>query len=220
MSLTLQILSGLRTGETLQIEKPISVGREAEISFDDLKMSKIHAIFDFDPSLGWVLKDPGSKNGVLVNGHKTQQQLLSEGDVIELGATQLRVTSVASSWKPILNQILIDTLEVAKNLQSPLKPFRTLPILTVVQGPQTGEKYVLEYGPRTIGGDCDDILLFEPNCPDVAFTITPTAPGALFETKYAQVVRLNGGMDAKKLLKNSDQIFIHNTVIEISFVNT
>ncbi len=220
MSLTLQILSGLRTGEILQIEKPISIGREAEISFDDLKMSKVHAIFDFDPTVGWLLKDPGSKNGVVVNGHKTEQHLLSESDLIELGATQFRVTAVASSWRPILNQLLLESMDSAKDLASPLKPFRTLPILTVVQGLQTGEKYILEYGPRTIGGDCDDILLFEPHCPDAAFTITPTSQGALFETKYAQVVRINGGMDAKKLLKNSDQIFIHNTVIEISFVNT
>jgi pSer/pThr/pTyr-binding forkhead associated (FHA) protein len=220
MSLQLQILSGPRLGDTLQIEKYTSFGREADISFDDLKMSKVHAIFDFDPGVGWLVRDPGSKNGVVVNGHKTLQHLLTQGDLIDLGTTQFRVESVVASWKPLLNQILLDSLKSAEDLPLPLAPFRTLPILSFIQGLQTGERHVLEYGPRSVGGECDDIVIFEPLCPDVAFTIAPSSQGALFETKYPQVVKINGTLEPKKILKNLDQIFIHNTIIEVTFVKS
>lgn len=220
MSLSLQILNGPRSNETLYIENPTTLGREAEISFNDPKMSKIHAIFEYDMGVGWLLKDPGSKNGILVNDHKTKQHLLSPGDIIDLGATQFRVVSVATTWKPLLNQLLLESLDTVKNHPMPLMPFRTLPVLSIVQGLQTGEKHLLEYGPRSIGGDCDDIILFEPKCPDIAFSVVPTAQGALFETKYPQIVKLNGTSELKKVLKSTDQIFIHNTVIEVSFVST
>lgn len=220
MSLSLQVLSGPRTNETLHIENPTTLGREAEISFNDPKMSKIHAIFEYDLTVGWLIKDPGSKNGILVNDHKTQQHLLSPGDLIDLGATQFRVLAVNATWKPLLNQLLLESLDIAKNQPLPVSPFRTLPVLSIVQGLQTGETHLLEYGPRSIGGDCDDIILFEPKCPDIAFSIAPSVQGALFETKYPQIVKLNGTSELKKVLKNADQIFIHNTVIEISFVST
>lgn len=220
MSLQLQILSGPRLGDTLQIEKYTSFGREADVSFEDLKMSKVHAIFDFDPAVGWLVRDPGSKNGILVNGHKTLQHLLTQGDLLDLGTTQFRVESVVASWKPLLNQILLDSLKSAEDHPLPLAPFRTLPILSFVQGLQTGERHVLEYGPRSVGGECDDIVVFEPLCPDVAFTVVPTPQGALFETKYPQVVQINGTVEPKKILKNLDQIFIHNTIIEVTFVKS
>jgi hypothetical protein len=220
MSLSIQILKGSRYGETIQIDKTTSLGRAADIVFDDPKMSKIHIIFELDRVLGWILKDPGSKNGVLVNGNKSKQHLLIEGDLIEFGETQLRVASVASFWKPVLNQLLLESLDWARNAPMEISVFRTIPVLSVVEGLQTGEKFVLEYGPRLIGGECEDIQLFEPHCPDVAFEVSPSAKGVVFQTKYPKVVRLNGLEESKKILKNDDRIQIHNTVIQVSFLNT
>ncbi len=39
---------------------------------------------------GWTLRDLGSKNGVIVNGERTAQRVLSDGDWIEVGETFLR----------------------------------------------------------------------------------------------------------------------------------
>jgi hypothetical protein len=220
MSLSIQVLSGSRYGETLQIDKTTSLGRAAQLMFDDPKMSKVHVIFELDRVLGWVLKDPGSKNGVLVNGNKIKQHLLIEGDLIDIGATQLRVAAVASFWKPVLNQLLLESLDSARNAPLELSVFRTIPILTIIEGLQTGEKYILEYGPRQVGGECDDIQLYEPHCPDIAFEIAPSPRGVVFQTKYPQIVRLNGSEEAKKVLKSDDRIYIHNTVIQVSFLNT
>ena len=220
MSLTLQILTGHRNGETLHLDKTTSLGREAEITFNDPKMSKVHAILEFDPAIGWVLRDSGSKNGVRVNDFKTEQHLLGNGDIIDIGTTQMRVASVSASWKPLLNQLLLETLDRSKNTPLKLVPFRSYPTLTIVQGQQAGEKHLFEYGPRSLGGNSNDIILFEPKCPDIAFVISPNSLGALFETKYPQIVKINGAAEQKKVLKNSDQISIHNTVIDIHFVNT
>jgi pSer/pThr/pTyr-binding forkhead associated (FHA) protein len=220
MSLTLQILTGHRNGETLHLEKTTTLGREAEISFNDAKMSKIHAILEFDPTIGWVLRDSGSKNGVHVNDLKTEQHLLGTGDIIDIGTTQIRVATVSASWKPLLNQLLLDVLDRSKNEPINLVPFRSFPTLCIVQGQQAGEKYLFEYGPRAVGGNSYDVILFEPHCPDIAFVISPSTQGALFETKYPQIVKMNGAAEHKKILKDSDQISIHNTVIDIHFVNT
>ena len=39
---------------------------------------------------GWTLRDLGSKNGVIVNGERTSQRVLADGDWIEVGETFLR----------------------------------------------------------------------------------------------------------------------------------
>ncbi|CAN5430291.1 hypothetical protein BH11MYX1_BH11MYX1_49800 [soil metagenome] len=48
---------------------------------------------------GWTLRDLGSKNGVVVNGERTGQRVLSDGDWIEVGETFLRfrVVKLAAS---------------------------------------------------------------------------------------------------------------------------
>jgi hypothetical protein len=219
MSLTLQILTGHRYGETLVLEKDTSIGRLADISFDDVKMSKVHVIFEMDRILGWFVKDQGSKNGLVVNGQKTESHLLEESDLIEVGSTQLRVASVSAFWKPLLNQTLIDAFDSVRNLTSNLYPFRTIPTLRFIQGIQAGQELVLEYGPRKAGGESEDIQLFEPYCPDLAFELTANNQGIWFKTKYPKVVSINDKESARKLLKKGDRIKIHNTIIEVDFLN-
>jgi hypothetical protein len=221
MSLQLQVLSGHRYGDSLVFEETTSVGRMADVSFDDAKMSKIHAIFELTPLLGWMVRDDGSKNGMLVNNERTTEKLLEEGDLLEIGATQFRVSSVSSIsalWKPQLNQLLIEALDKVKNGELTLYPFRQIPVLTFVQGIQTGEKFILPYGPRFFGGECEDIQMFEPLCPDHAFELRRNSKGVLFFTNYPKIVRLNKKEIDKKVLKKGDQIHIHNSVIEVDFL--
>jgi hypothetical protein len=219
MSLTLQVLTGHRYGETLTLETTATVGRLADISFDDPKMSKIHAVFEMDRILGWFVKDHDSKNGIVVNGRNLDSHLLEESDLVEIGSTQLRVASVSAFWKPQLNQMLIDAFDSVRNHESTLYPFRTIPALYFIQGIQSGEKYVLEYGPRIIGGESQDIQLFEPLSPDQAFELTANNQGVWFKTKYPKIVLLNDTETPRKLLKKGDRIRIHKTIIEVDFLN-
>lgn len=219
MSLSLQILNGDRYGETLVLEKSSSLGRQADVSIEDPKMSKTHVVFELDKMLGWFIRDQGSKNGMIINGARSESHLLSEGDMIEIGLTQLRVASVSAFWKPTLNQVLIDALDGVKNAPMAAYLFRTIPVLNFIQGLQAGKSLVLEYGPRQAGGESEDIILFEPRCPDQAFEISASGQGIQFKTDYPQIVQLNQQEVKKKLLKKGDQIHIHNTIIEIDFLN-
>jgi hypothetical protein len=219
MSLTLQVLTGHRYGETLVLDSTATIGRLADLSFDDSKMSKIHAVFEKDRILGWSVKDHTSKNGIFVNGSAKESHLLEESDLIEIGSTQLRVASVSIFWKPQLNQLLLEAFDSVRNQALSVYPFRTIPALYFVQGIQAGEKYVLEYGPRRAGGESEDIQLFEPLCPDMAFEVTANNQGVWFNTKYPKIVLLNETESPRKLLKKGDRIRIHKTIIEVDFLN-
>lgn len=219
MSLSLQIITEERFGESLVLESSTSIGRSADVSFDDPKMSKIHAFFELDHNLGWLVKDNGSKNGVLVNGTFIDSHVLLEDDIVEIGSTHLRVMAVSAIWKPQLNQLLIDAFDSVKNKPLTAYPFRNIPSLHIIQGLQAGEKYVLEYGPRRAGGECDDIQLYEPFCPDLAFELSADIDGVWLETRYPQVVLVNEKPSEKILLKKGDRIRVHKTVIEVDFLN-
>src|SRR5882724_3517007 len=59
-----------------------------ELKIADPRMSSVHA--RLDGALGrWRVSDLGSKNGVRVNGQAVREQLLADGDLLELGHTLL-----------------------------------------------------------------------------------------------------------------------------------
>jgi DNA-binding NtrC family response regulator len=59
-----------------------------ELLLADPEMSRQHARLVQGPG-GWEIHDLGSKNGTLVNGERVNQASLTDGDVIEVGATLL-----------------------------------------------------------------------------------------------------------------------------------
>lgn len=64
-------------------------GEDSHIVIDDQMASRSHAHIRPSPQ-GWVLEDLGSTNGTRVNGFRTTAQLLSDGDVVKIGATEFR----------------------------------------------------------------------------------------------------------------------------------
>jgi len=86
-----------RNGEVLHRHRapalPIRIGRAYDNDFilDDEYAAAHHALIEAAPDGGLVLRDLGSRNGV-VHGRKRVQQLLLSGDtVVRLGHTSLRV---------------------------------------------------------------------------------------------------------------------------------
>lgn len=91
MKVQLRVLSGSRSGDTLVFSSDyISIGRhpESDLQFDpqhDLDVSARHAAI---VSVGerWMLRDLGSRNGTLVNGHRiTGDAALDDTDHISFG---------------------------------------------------------------------------------------------------------------------------------------
>lgn len=219
MSLTLEFLTGERVGQTVTLEDNASIGRQGDIPVPDAKLSKIHAFLKMEGALGWLIEDNNSKNGLRVNEKKTDSCLINTGDIIEMGETQLKVTSCSVFWRPLLNQLIIESIDNVKNEPMTVKAFHSIPVLKFIQGIQYGQSYILEYGPREVGGESEDIQLFEPLCPDIAFEIKHHANGVQFTTQYPKIVKINNRALQTKLLKKGDKISIHNTVIEVDFLN-
>jgi len=84
----------LENGDELTLEAIVSIGRHPDctITLADTAVSRRHA--ELRPALGGhLLVDLGSTNGTLVNGVPVVQHLLGDGDVIGVGAHQLRYRS-------------------------------------------------------------------------------------------------------------------------------
>lgn len=69
----------------------VVVGRLAEcgIALTDVNVSRRHAAFVREGA-GWAIEDLGSTNGTRLNGQPVTHTRLRDGDLVEVGATQLR----------------------------------------------------------------------------------------------------------------------------------
>lgn len=72
-------------GERLVIGRLV----ECEITLTDANVSRRHAAFVREGD-GWAIEDLGSTNGTRLNGEPVRHARLRDGDVVEVGATQLR----------------------------------------------------------------------------------------------------------------------------------
>ena len=100
MKVTLQIIKGPETGRTFEFTEPSTfiIGRGGKdravhfkLSQDDPYVSRQHFMLEIAPPRVY-LKDLDSTNKPAVNGIAAVEQELKDGDVIEVGYTQLRVS--------------------------------------------------------------------------------------------------------------------------------
>ena len=61
----------------------------SDITLDDINASRTHAELRLEPQGVWVISDLGSMNGTYVNGRSITQAMLSNGDRIVIGSTDL-----------------------------------------------------------------------------------------------------------------------------------
>lgn len=90
-----EILNGARQGQRVDVPEgpPRTIGRDTDADIavpEDPWLDPVHAAFVWDRG-SLVLKDLGSQHGVYVNQEWTAERALAEGDLVQLGATLLRV---------------------------------------------------------------------------------------------------------------------------------
>jgi diguanylate cyclase (GGDEF)-like protein len=70
--------------------RPVDIGRaaEADLSIDDVAVSRRHAVIDARGK-GFAVSDLDSTNGLFVNGVRTQHHELRDGDRIQIGTTTI-----------------------------------------------------------------------------------------------------------------------------------
>jgi len=76
---------------TLRERSPATLGRgeQCSVPIPDPHMSRVHAEVLVVAGVATV-RDLGSSNGTFVNGRRVQQQALKNGDVITVGAQEIR----------------------------------------------------------------------------------------------------------------------------------
>lgn len=102
MSRRLIVSGGSRPLE-LQLVGTMIVGRDpaCEISEQtDPLLSRRHAAFSAD-SRDVVVRDLGSRNGILVNGVKTPESKLRNGDVVQIGHLQVRYVDEVGPFRDV-----------------------------------------------------------------------------------------------------------------------
>ena len=100
-SAELEVLSGSKPSPGTCVEIPITglrIGRseKEDVTLSDASASRHHADVIRQGGVH-ILRDPGSANGLYVNGTRTKEHTLSHGDVIRIGDTELRFVSKVAS---------------------------------------------------------------------------------------------------------------------------
>src|SRR5579859_986520 len=83
------VLAGGTVGQMYKIAgQEMYIGRasDAEIRVDDEGVSRRHCRVAQTPNNQVILVDLGSTNGTYVNGHKISEQVLRDGDKVQVGA--------------------------------------------------------------------------------------------------------------------------------------
>ena len=92
---------------------------EADICFPENRISRIHAeIRQWDRDL--VIKDMNSRNGLLVNGVRTDVAVLKAGDIITIGGHEFAVEQEATKGTTTIVR------EVTQEIESSKKGYRTI----------------------------------------------------------------------------------------------
>jgi pSer/pThr/pTyr-binding forkhead associated (FHA) protein len=88
----LVFVTGSRAGDQLRLPDAgvwlLGRGEDVQVHIDDAASSRHHAEIVADAN-GVVVRDAGSKNGVVINGRLMQSRRLRDGDELTVGATQI-----------------------------------------------------------------------------------------------------------------------------------
>lgn len=212
------LFSGLtfgRAGTTIEIQDPMISTSHARITKDDKGL--------------WFLVDNGSKNGIRSGQERVEYLELKPGVAFSLGPQEFVVKDDAPVTKPKAKkqgkywyEVLADYLSRnSKSFEDHVKSFQPLDpalVLEFVRGIQVNSKWVIGYGPRTIGSGSIDLPIWQPGAPANCFEIHPTAHGLLFTTQSPDVVLLNDQPVESKVLQAGDTIKIMDTIIEVDFL--
>jgi pSer/pThr/pTyr-binding forkhead associated (FHA) protein len=88
------VMRGFYEGLELPVDREwvvIGRGRSADLAIAEPTISRAHAAIGYGEE-GFFVQDLGSTNGTRVNGKREAQVPLHDGDEVQLGKLQLRVT--------------------------------------------------------------------------------------------------------------------------------
>jgi hypothetical protein len=229
MALMLRIGSGAKFGLRYRIREGIRIGRSSgDIKISDSKMSSLHAQIVLNPLGGFALQDNNSTHGIIVGEHRLRELTLELGVQFKLGRTLFEVieaeaapeeeVEIVVETEPSWESLLIKSLSILptrNKANSNIVSLKKLVHLSFVEGLEYEREVTLGYGPRKFGANPFGVELFEPGCPDEAFTIFCSDASIFFKTSHPQVVLLNNSSQESAVLKPGDEIRIGQTLMKV-----
>ena len=231
MRLKLECLEGPRKGDQFTIREEVTVGRRAELSLRDKKASSTHARIFLDSEGLPAVEDLSSANGTKLNGKKIEAPTtLHEGDIIGIGGTLLKVLEIGKahlagetessndSWAATIEKLLLKSQTARKKTGSPKAFFPPIEI-SVKQGLQAGQSWVIGFGPRKFGRWGADFILHDDAAPDLAFELIPQDNGgAQLRPSGDEKVLVNKQSGSAFSLQTGDQISVGNIILSVEFL--
>jgi hypothetical protein len=110
----LEILDGEKAGTVVPLgEGRVQIGRrpDNDVVIPDEKCSGHHATVEFEDGRH-VLRDSGSTNGTMIDGHRVTEVALSPGDVVQLG--RVRVRFRAEGQPADLGELRVERIDAAR----------------------------------------------------------------------------------------------------------
>src|SRR6266542_3156334 len=79
-------------------DQPVTIGRHSSnaVQLADQRASRYHCVIE-KSNEGLVVRDLDSSNGTMVNGRIIKSVRIGDGDVIQIGSTQLKVVAPRSA---------------------------------------------------------------------------------------------------------------------------
>ena len=92
----IEVTDGPQKGNKFNVPLPCTIGRrDAAIRIRDMTISKTHAALEVSEGK-IIFRDLDSTNGSIVNGKSVKEIELSDGDIVQMGNTALKIHFVAS----------------------------------------------------------------------------------------------------------------------------
>jgi diguanylate cyclase (GGDEF)-like protein len=119
------VLTGSQIGTMVQVKDGLVIGRgsDAGLMLPDDGVSRQHVRIKATPDGALIAEDLGSRNGMYVNGRRTESRVLKDGDKIRIGSTTILKFSHAdkleqSFQRQMHDAALIDPLTQIYNRRS------------------------------------------------------------------------------------------------------
>ncbi len=232
MALYLEIIEGEEKGQRFRVHDGVQIGRtQGQIRLKDPKASGLHAQVEKDGKGQLILIDKESFNGLRINAQKVKRIALLPGVTFQIGKTFFKVISLFNedsdlrkadeneeNWREILIRA-VEKIQIPHSITFQSVAAFPQPIeLKFIEGIQTGETFILGYGPRRIGSASFDVELEDEATPDIAFEISPQEEQIIFKTLFPEQVLLNGFSVSEEILRPGDLISFGHSVVEVGFL--
>jgi len=205
---------------------PLTLGRSrnADIPLPCDETSSVHAKVRKSAEGNWTIYDQNSKNGLVYLSQREAEIKLEEGVPVKIGSLTLqyfekRQSKSKDPWNIELSQWVKKMAPKLSNTPKDVLPFTPAFELYFLKGHQAETRFLLGFGPRTMGPDSYDLPLFEENAPDQTLSFLPDANGVRLVTKHPKKVFLNNKAVTSEILNDEDIIKVGNTEIKVNFLD-